>query len=138
MVDFAAISKRLFAVRSFKGQSPGVIRERFRLVTGLVRDVVDGRLSQQTAMRLSREIATRLHEGGPLAPGPKLKPATVKRLEGVLLAAFGSKSVKVRASLGNAPIPRVFKDGGPTGSHRAGHHTLTQPGVRRLRRGSGV
>ena len=84
------MAKRLFAVRSFKGQSPEAIRERFRLVTGLVRDVVDGKLSQQTAMRLSREIADRLHAGGPLAAGPKLTAAQTKRLEKVLLATFGS------------------------------------------------
>ena len=90
MVDFAKVAKRIFAVRSFKGQRPEVIKERFRLVTGLVRDVVDGKLSQETAMRLSREIADRLHEGGPLGPGPKLTAKQVKRGEKVLLAIFGS------------------------------------------------
>lgn len=101
VVDFSAVAKRLFAVRSFKGQSPEVIRERFRLVTGLVRDVVDGKLSQQTAMRLSREIATRLHEGGPLAPGPKLTAKQVKRGERVLLAIFGSHGAPTQH-------PRIF------------------------------
>ena len=110
MVDVGAIAKRLFAVRSFKGQSPEVIRERFRLVTGLVRDVVDGKLSQATARRLSVEIADRLHAGGPLAAGPKLKPKTVKRLEKGLLAIFGS----------HAPIQHGKSQGGFTDTAR-GH-----------------
>ena len=83
---FAAVAKRLFAVRSFKGEDPEVIRERFRLVTGLVRDVIDGRLSESTARRLSVEIADRLKAGGPLGPGPTVRPARIRR---VLLAAFG-------------------------------------------------
>ena len=85
-MDFAKVAKRLFAVRSFKGEDPAVIRERFRLITGLVRDVVDGRLSQATATRLAREISDRLKAGGPLGPGPRVAPARIRR---VLLAAFG-------------------------------------------------
>ncbi len=126
---------RLLKVRSFKGQSADAIRERFRLVTGLVNDVLKGSLSESTAKRLAREISDRIREGGPLAPGPRIDPV---RIQGALTAFFGSKSVKVRSAVGSAPIPRVFKDGRPTGSHRRGHHTNTQAGVRRLRRGSGV
>lgn len=107
MVDFKAVAKRLFAVRSFKGQSPAVIRERFRLVTGLVRDVVDGRLTQGTAMRLSREIADRLHAGGPLAPGPKLTPRQTKRLGKVLLAAFGRDHHLFRKELADKTFGRT-------------------------------
>ncbi len=77
---------RLLKVRSFKGQDPAVIRERFRLVTGLVGDVLAGRLSEPTARRLSVEISERLKAGGPLAPGPTVAPARIRR---VLLAAFG-------------------------------------------------
>lgn len=86
MVDFAAISKRLFAVRSFKGFDQATIRERFRLITGLVRDVVDGRLSESTARRLAKEISDRLAAGGPLAAGPRIDP---RRIQRVLTAAFG-------------------------------------------------
>ncbi len=87
MVNFAAVARRIFAVRSFKGQDPEVIRERFRLITGLIRDVVDGKLSEATAKRLAKEISDRLHSGGPLGPGPKVSPKRVKK---GLLALFGS------------------------------------------------
>ena len=110
MVDFAKVAKRLFAVRSFKGQDPEVIRERFRLVTGLVRDVVDGRLTQETARRLSQEIADRLHSGGPLGPGPRATRAQVRRGAKVLTALFGS----------HAPIQHGRSQGGFTDTAR-GH-----------------
>ena len=105
MVDFAAVAKRLFAVRSFKGQDPAVIRERFRLITGLVRDVVDGRLSQATAKRLAKELSDRLHSGGPLGPGPRVAP---KRIERGLLALFGS----------HAPIQHGRSRGPPTDTQK--------------------
>ena len=115
------MAKRLFAVRSFKGQSPEVIRERFRLVTGLVRDVVDGKLSQATARRLSVEIADRLHAGGPLAPGPKLSPKTRMRIERGLLGLFGS----------HAPIQHGFSRGPATDTRKGRRRNL--PSGQRLR-----
>ena len=86
MTRFAEVAKRLFAVRSFKGQDPEVIRERFRLVQGLVRDVLAGRLSESTATRLAREVSDRLLAG--------LVPVDIgrggrKRLSKALLALFG-------------------------------------------------
>ena len=110
MVDYGAVVKRLFAVRSFKGQDPAVIKRRFALVTGLARDVVRGKLSASTALTLSREIADRLHAGGPLGPGPKLTAAQVKRGAKVLTALFGS----------HAPIQHGRSQGGRTDTARGG------------------
>ncbi len=107
MVDFAAVAKRLFAVRSFRGEDPAVLRERFKLITGLIRDVVNGRLSESTAKRLATEISDRLHSGGPLGPGPRVSP---KRIEKGLLAVFGS----------HAPIQHGRSEGGFTDTRR-GH-----------------
>ncbi len=78
-------------------------------MVGLVQDVLKGKLSQSTAMRLSREIADRLHQGGPLAPGPKLTAKQVKRVERGLLGLFGS----------HAPIQHGFSRG-PTTDTRKG------------------
>ena len=104
MVDVGALAKRIFAVRSFKGQPPEVIRERFRLITGLVRDVVDGRLSEGTAKRLAREISDRLAEGGPLGPGPRVSPGRISK---VLLAAFGRDHGLFRQELRNRHLGRT-------------------------------
>ena len=104
MVDFAAVAKRIFAVRSFKGQDPEVIRERFRLITGLVRDVVDGRLSEATAKRLAREISDRLLAGGPLGPGPSVRPARISK---ALLALFGRDHGMWRAELRAHQVGRL-------------------------------
>ena len=104
MSKFAAVAKRLFAVRSFKGEDPVVIRERFRLVTGLVRDVIDGRLSESTARRLSVEIADRLKAGGPFGPGPSIRPARIRR---VLLAAFGRDHGLWRSELSSRQFGRM-------------------------------
>ena len=96
---------RLLAVRSFKGQEPEVIRERFRLVTGLVGDVLAGRLSEPTAKRLAKEISDRLRAGGPLGPGPRVAPARIQR---ALQALFGS----------HAPIQHGRSQGGRTATAR--------------------
>ena len=93
---FAEVAKRIFAVRSFKGQDPEVIKERFRLVSGLVRDVVEGRLSESTAKRLAREISDRLLAGGPLGPGPRVPRARISK---ALLALFGRSHVLWREEL---------------------------------------
>ena len=104
MVDASKVAKRLFAVRSFRGQDPAVIRERFRLITGLVRDVVDGRLSQATATRLAKEISAQLLAGGPLGPGPRVSP---KRISRVLLAAFGRDHKLYRSELASRQFGRT-------------------------------
>ncbi len=104
MVDFAKVAKRIFAVRSFKGEDPAVIRERFRLITGLIRDVVDGRLSEATAKRLAREISDRLHSGGPLGPGPRVEP---RRISKALLALFGRDHGLFRQELRNRHLGRT-------------------------------
>ena len=101
---FREVAKRLFAVRSFKGEDASVIRERFRLVTGLARDVVDGRLSEETALRLSREIATRLKAGGPLGPGPSISPGRISK---ALLALFGRDHGVFRQELANRHFGRT-------------------------------
>ena len=101
---FQKVAKRLFGVRSFKGEDAAVIRERFRLVTGLVRDVIDGRLSESTARRLSVEIADRLKRGGPLSPGPSVSPRRIRR---VLLAAFGRDHKLFRQELRNRHVGRT-------------------------------
>ena len=96
LTPFQKLAKRIFAVRSFKGQDPELIRERFRLVSGLVRDVVDGRLSEATAKRLAREVSDRLLAGGPLGPGPSVRPARISK---ALLALFGRDHVLWREEL---------------------------------------
>ena len=95
LTRFQKVAKRLFAVRSFKGQRPEVIRERFRLIQGLVRDVVAGRLSEPTAKRLAKEISDRLLEG--LVP-VRVAPARVSR---ALLALFGRDHKLFRQELRN-------------------------------------
>lgn len=84
---FNVVVGRLLRVRSFKGQDPAVIRERFRLIVGLARDVLDGRLSKDTAKRLATELSDRLAAGGALGPGPRVAP---QRIEKGLLGLFGS------------------------------------------------
>lgn len=106
MVDFAKVAKRIFAVRSFKGQPPEVIRERFRLITGLVRDVVDGRISEGTAKRLAREISDRLAAGGPLAAGPRIEPA---RIAGALRSLFGSHGAPTQHPAKFRELGETFK-----------------------------
>ena len=101
MTRFSEVAKRLFAVRSFKGQSPEVIRERFRLVQGLVRDVLAGRLSEPTAKRLAKEVSDRLLEG--LVP-VRVQPARISK---ALLALFGRDHGLFRQELGNRHLGRT-------------------------------
>ena len=125
MTRFQEVAKRLFAVRSFKGQDPAVIRERFRLVQGLVchlgskqgtsgysgyrgteafRDVLAGRLSETTARRLAVEVSDRLLAGGPLGPGIRVSP---QRISKALLALFGRDHSMFRAELGLRQFGRM-------------------------------
>ena len=83
------LAKRLFALRSFKGADPEQIRRRFKLVTGLVMDVLEGRLSEATAKRLVREGSDAIKAGGVFGPGPTLSPRTQRRVVRGLLAVFG-------------------------------------------------
>lgn len=55
-------------------------------MTGLVRDVVEGRLSEPTAKRLAKEVSDRIAAGGVLGPGPRIEP---RRISGALLKLFG-------------------------------------------------
>lgn len=104
MTRFSEVAKRLFAVRSFKGQDPAVIRERFRLVQGLVRDVLAGRLSESTAKRLSREVSDRLLAG--LVPVDIGKGGR-RRLGKALLALFGRDHGMFRQELASRQFGRL-------------------------------
>ena len=138
------IARRIFRVRSFKGTSPAVLKRRFRLATGLIRDVSKGKLSLKTALLLAEEGYDRLLAGGPLSP----LPATAQKRRRVVKkgkAVFGSKSVFTDVPIKSppiklppVPIPPLPPGFPPTArSHASGHgshHTTTQRGARRLRR----
>ena len=91
---FQQVAKRIFAVRSFKGASQEQVRERFRLLSGLIRDVVDGKLSEGTAKRLAREVSDRIFQGGPLGPGPRV---SAERIQKALRALFGTHRIRVNS-----------------------------------------
>ena len=49
------LAKEVFRVRSFKGATPDQLRRRFRLATGLIRDVAKGKITRSTAKLLAEE-----------------------------------------------------------------------------------
>lgn len=113
------IAKRIFRVRSFKGQSPEVLRRRFQLATGLIRDVTKGRITLKTALLFAKEGYDSLLKSpflvvGETAPGRRRSRARQKT------AAAVKKSIA-------APPPEVPEIGlprTPPGLPQPADHTL--------------